>query len=99
MNRSDLIATLATRLREIRPDDIEVSTKLILDAMTQALAKGDRIEVRGFGTFSLKYRPPRLGRNPLSGERVQVPAKFRPHFKPGKELREMVDAYIGGNAG
>jgi integration host factor subunit beta len=65
--------------------------KVILDALTDALARGDRIEIRGFGSFTLNYRPPRLGRNPKSGEKVQVPAKYVPHFKPGKELRERVD--------
>ena len=65
--------------------------KVILDALTDSLAQGDRIEIRGFGSFTLNYRPPRLGRNPKSGEKVQVPAKYVPHFKPGKELRERVD--------
>jgi integration host factor subunit beta len=65
--------------------------KVILDAMTEALARGDRIEIRGFGSFALNYRPPRIGRNPKSGDKVQVPAKYVPHFKAGKELRERVD--------
>jgi integration host factor subunit beta len=63
----------------------------MLDAMTEALAGGQRIEIRGFGSFALNYRPPRVGRNPKSGDRVQVPAKHVPHFKAGKELRERVD--------
>jgi integration host factor subunit beta len=63
----------------------------MLDAMTDALAGGQRIEIRGFGSFALNYRPPRVGRNPKSGDRVQVPAKYVPHFKAGKELRERVD--------
>ncbi len=60
--------------------------------MTEALASGDRIEIRGFGSFALNYRPPRIGRNPKSGDKVQVPAKYVPHFKAGKELRERVDS-------
>jgi integration host factor subunit beta len=63
----------------------------MLEAMTEALAGGQRIEIRGFGSFALNYRPPRIGRNPKSGDRVQVPAKYVPHFKAGKELRERVD--------
>ena len=65
---------------------------MILDAMTQSLLGGHRIEIRGFGSFGLNYRPPRTGRNPKSGEKVQVPEKFVPHFKAGKELRERVDS-------
>ncbi len=64
----------------------------ILDAMAQGLATGQRIEIRGFGSFDLNYRPPRVGRNPKSGDRVQVPEKYVPHFKAGKELRERVDS-------
>lgn len=70
---------------------------MILDAMSEVLAKGDRIEIRGFGSFSLNYRPPRVGRNPKSGDKVSVPAKWVPHFKAGKELRERVDSAL--NAG
>ena len=92
MNRSELIAVLAARLTELHPGDIELSTKLLLEAMSQTLVKGERIEVRGFGSFSLVYRPPRLGRNPMTGASVQVPAKYRPHFKPGTQLRLQVEA-------
>ena len=67
----------------------------MLDAMTDALAEGQRIEIRGFGSFALNCRPPRIGRNPKSGDRVQVPEKHVPHFKPGKELRERVDGEAG----
>ena len=91
MNRSDLIATMATRLCEIRRDDIAVSTKLILESISQVLAQGGRVEIRGFGSFQLNYRPPRIGRNPMSGEEVHVPAKYVPLFKAGKGLREMID--------
>jgi integration host factor subunit beta len=65
--------------------------KTILDALAKNLSRGERIEIRGFGSFSLSFRPARLGRNPKSGERVQVPAKYVPHFKAGKELRDRVD--------
>jgi integration host factor subunit beta len=71
-----------------------LSVKMILDAMAEALSKGDRIEIRGFGSFALNYRPPRVGRNPKSGEKVEVPEKWVPHFKAGKELRERVDGSL-----
>ena len=70
--------------------DADFAVKMILDAMSEALVRGDRIEIRGFGSFSLHYRPPRMGRNPKTGESVALPAKHVPHFKPGKELRERV---------
>ena len=90
MTRSDLIAKLAERYPQLSRD-AELTVKVILDAMSAALARGGRIEIRGFGSFALNYRPPRTGRNPKSGEKVQVPAKYVPHFKAGKELRERVD--------
>jgi integration host factor subunit beta len=71
--------------------DAELSVKSIIDAMSLALAKKHRIEIRGFGSFSLNYRPPRVGRNPKSGMSVNVPEKYVPHFKPGKELKLRVD--------
>jgi integration host factor subunit beta len=91
MTKSELIARLAERFPQLVAKDADLSVKMMLDAMTEALAKGDRIEIRGFGSFSLNYRPPRIGRNPKSGVKVQVPAKYVPHFKAGKELRERVD--------
>jgi integration host factor subunit beta len=87
MTKSELIAKLAARY----PQLVELAVKMILDAMGKSLAQGQRIEIRGFGSFGLNYRPPRTGRNPKSGEKVQVPAKYVPHFKAGKELRERVD--------
>ena len=92
MTKSELIARLAERFPQLVAKDAELAVKVILDAMTEALARGDRIEIRGFGSFSLNHRPPRIGRNPRSGERVDVPEKWVPHFKAGKELRERVDA-------
>ena len=91
MTKSDLIARLAERFPQLVAKDADFAVKMILDAMSDALAKGDRIEVRGFGSFSLNYRPPRVGRNPKSGDKVSVPEKWVPHFKAGKELRERVD--------
>ena len=91
MTRSDLIAKLAERYPQLLTRDAELVVKVILDAMSGALAQGGRIEIRGFGSFALNYRPPRIGRNPKSGDKVQVPAKYVPHFKAGKELRERVD--------
>ena len=94
MTKSDLIARLAERFPQLVAKDADFAVKMILDAMSVALAKGDRIEIRGFGSFSLNYRPPRVGRNPKSGDKVSVPEKWVPHFKAGKELRERVDSAI-----
>ncbi|MDO9101382.1 MAG: integration host factor subunit beta [Candidatus Nitrotoga sp.] len=91
MTRSDLIAKLAERYPQLLAKDTDLAVKVILDAMAETLARGGRIEIRGFGSFALNYRPPRMGRNPKSGDKVQVPAKYVPHFKAGKELRERVD--------
>ena len=95
MTKSELIARLAQRYPQLVAKDAEYAVKMILDAMTQALLAGNRIEIRGFGSFGLNYRPPRTGRNPKSGEKVQVPEKYVPHFKAGKELRERVDRRRG----
>lgn len=91
MTKSELIARLAERNPRLVARDADEAVNTMLDAMTDALAGGQRIEIRGFGSFALNYRPPRIGRNPKSGDRVQVPAKHVPHFKAGKELRERVD--------
>jgi integration host factor subunit beta len=91
MTKSELIARLAQRYPQLVAKDAEYAVKMILDAMTNALLAGNRIEIRGFGSFGLNYRPPRVGRNPKSGEKVHVPEKYVPHFKAGKELRERVD--------
>lgn len=91
MTRSDLILKLAERYPQLLGKDAELAVKVILDSMAGTLSSGDRIEIRGFGSFVLNYRPPRMGRNPKSGDKVQVPAKYVPHFKAGKELRERVD--------
>ncbi len=91
MTKSELIARLAERYPQLVAKDAEFAVKTILDAMARTLADGNRIEIRGFGSFALSYRPPRIGRNPKSGEKVLVPEKRVPHFKPGKQLRERVD--------
>jgi len=91
MTKSELIARLAERFPQLVAKDADFAVKMMLDALTAALVRGDRIEIRGFGSFALNYRPPRIGRNPKSGDKVQVPAKYVPHFKAGKELRERVD--------
>ena len=95
MTKSDLIDRLASEQTHLAVKDIELSVKQILDQMTRALATGDRIEIRGFGSFSLHYRPGRTGRNPKTGEAVRLEGKSVPHFKPGKQLRERVNNSMG----
>ena len=90
MTRSDLVEALANRFPQLTQKDAESAVKAILDAMSQALVRGHRIEIRGFGRFTINRRPPRMGRNPRSGESVAIPEKRVPHFKPGKALREAV---------
>jgi integration host factor subunit beta len=94
MTRSDLVVRLAERFGQLTHRDTEFAVKTILDAMSVSLSRGHRIEIRGFGSFSINRRPPRLGRNPRSGEQVMIPEKVVPHFKPGKALREAVDARL-----
>ncbi len=90
MNRSDLIARLAELQPQLQLKDAEFGVKVIIDALTNTLSNGRRVEVRGFGSFDLNYRPPRTGRNPKTGASVKVSAKYVPHFKAGKELRARV---------
>lgn len=98
MTRSELIERLAARREgQLAYRDVELSVKTIIEQMAQALAIGERIEIRGFGSFSLHFRPPRVGRNPKTGTSVELPGKFVPHFKPGKELRERVNEGIKKN--
>ena len=91
MTKSELILKLAERFPQLVVKDADYAVNMMLEAMANALIQGDRIEIRGFGSFALNYRPPRVGRNPKSGEKVEVQAKWVPHFKAGKELRERVD--------
>lgn len=91
MTKSELIERIAEQQDQLSPKDIELGVKLILEEMSQALAVGERIEIRGFGSFSLHYRSSRMGRNPKTGEAVKLEGKYVPHFKPGKELRDRVN--------
>jgi integration host factor subunit beta len=91
MTKSELIDTLAMKHPHLVLKDVELSVKIILNHMAESLAQGERIEIRGFGSFSLHHRAARTGRNPKSGEAVALAAKYSPHFKPGKELKNRVD--------
>ncbi|HJP25916.1 MAG: integration host factor subunit beta [Arenicellales bacterium] len=91
MTKSELIELLAADQPQLAYRDVELAVKGLLDRMSRALIEGDRIEIRGFGSFSLHYRPSRIGRNPKTGDSVRVPDKHVPHFKPGRDLRERVD--------
>ena len=91
MTRADLIIALATRFPKLMAKDSEIAVKEILDAIKESLARGDRVEIRGFGSFSLNYRPPRTARNPKTGASVAVPKKRVPHFKAGLKMRECVE--------
>ncbi|WP_299262381.1 integration host factor subunit beta [uncultured Psychrosphaera sp.] len=91
MTKSELIEALAEKYPNLPIKDVEIAVKSIIDNMAETLSTGERIEIRGFGSFSLHYRAPRVGRNPKTGESVNLEAKYVPHFKPGKELRERVD--------
>lgn len=95
MTKSELIEILSRRQGHLKADDVDMAVKTLLEMMSNALTEGDRIEIRGFGSFSLHFRPPRLGRNPKTGDSVALPGKYVPHFKPGKELRDRVN---GGEA-
>jgi len=94
MTKSELIEILSRRQPHLKAEDVDLAVKSLLEMMGASLAQGDRIEIRGFGSFSLHYRPPRLGRNPKTGDSVALPAKHVPHFKPGKELRERVSGVV-----
>ena len=91
MTKSELIERISAVQTQLSAKDVELAVKMILDHMGEALAGGERIEIRGFGSFSLHYREARLGRNPKTGEKVELAGKFVPHFKPGKELRDRVN--------
>lgn len=91
MTKSELIEILSRRQAHLKADDVDMAVKTLLEMMSNALTEGERIEIRGFGSFSLHFRPPRLGRNPKTGNSVALPGKYVPHFKPGKELRDRVN--------
>src|SRR4026208_1526721 len=91
MPKSELIELIAAKQSRLRSSEVGLAAKRTLEIMSDALAHGDRIEIRGFGSFSLHFRPPRQGRNPKTGEAAALPGKYVPHFKPGKDLRERVN--------
>ena len=91
MTKSELVEVIASKQSQLSGKDVELAVKTIIDHMSQSLAEVERIEIRGFGSFSLHYRAPRVGRNPKTGESVNLPEKYVPHFKPGKDLREKVN--------
>jgi integration host factor subunit beta len=97
MTKSELIEAIALKQTQLSTKDVELAVKSIIEHMSNALASGGRIEIRGFGSFSLHYREPRKGRNPKTGDAVQLDGKYVPHFKPGKELRDRVN--LGLQAG
>ncbi|MAY35472.1 integration host factor subunit beta [Litorivivens sp.] len=97
MTKSELIDLIAGMQTQLSHKDIELAVKTMLEHMSETLATGERIEIRGFGSFSLHYRAPRQGRNPKTGETVQLPGKHVPHFKPGKEMRERVNLGLQKN--
>jgi len=95
VTKSELIERLTKQQPHLEGEDVELAVNAVLRHMTEALAAGARIEIRGFGSFSLRFRPPRIGRNPKTGEPVALAGKYLPHFKPGKEMRERVNAAAG----
>ena len=97
MTKSELIERLAVGEKDLSATDVELATKAILETMSQTLEDGGRIEIRGFGSFSLHYRAPRIGRNPKTGEPVALSGKYVPHFKPGKDLRDRVNRGISAD--
>jgi len=94
MTRSELIDLMASQQSQLTTKDVELAVKLMIDHMAESLSSGERIEIRGFGSFSLHYREPRQGRNPKTGDTVDLSGKHVPHFKPGKELRERVNRSV-----
>ena len=91
MTRSERIELIASQQSQLSTKDVELAVKLMIEHMAETLSSGERIEIRGFGSFSLHYREPRQGRNPKTGDSVELEGKHVPHFKPGKELRERVN--------
>lgn len=91
MTKSELIEKISAAQSQLSARDVELAVKMIMDHMADALSQGERIEIRGFGSFSLHYRAARSGRNPKTGQKVELEGKYVPHFKPGKELRDRVN--------
>ena len=94
MTKAELIEILAEQHAHVPVKDVENAVKEILEQMAGSLSTSDRIEIRGFGSFSLHFRAPRTGRNPKTGDTVELEGKHVPHFKPGKELRDRVNESI-----
>lgn len=94
MTKTELIEKIIKNQPQLSVKDVELAVKIMLDQMSQALSSGNRIEIRGFGSFSLHYRKSRKGRNPKTGEIVDLPSKYVPHFKPGKELKDRINASV-----
>ena len=92
MIKSELLRALNEKLPELQVRDVELALNCMLAQLTNALVQGERIEIRGFGSFDCRHRPPRIARNPKSGEAVNLPAKIAVHFKPGKDMRDRIDA-------
>lgn len=91
MTKSELIERITAQQKQLSPKDVELAVKMLIEHMASSLARGERIEIRGFGSFSLHYREPRRGRNPKTGDAVDLMGKYVPYFKPGKEMRERVN--------
>ena len=94
MTKSELIEAITRKQHHLPAKDVELAVKHMLELMSETLAGGGRIEIRGFGSFCLHYRPPRIGRNPKTGQAVHLTGKHVPHFKPGKDLRERVNEVL-----
>ena len=90
ITRSDLVKALSKNQRYLAPKDVEVAVRSLINMLSNSLSSGERIEIRGFGSFNLRYHPSRIGRNPRTGESISIAGKYVPHFKPGKELRKRV---------
>ncbi len=97
MNKSDIIHALSERYAHIPSRDIELAVKGMVEQMAETLSAGGRVEIRGFGSFSIRYRQPRVARNPKTGTKVDLDSKYVPHFKPGKDLRDMVKSSPQGD--
>ena len=91
MTKSELIEKISNNQDQLPPRDVEQAVRMIIEKMSSALINNQRIEIRGFGSFSLHYRAPRVGRNPKTGDAVKLQGKYVPHFKPGKDLRNRVN--------
>jgi len=92
VTKSELIELLAGKNGQLAPETVESAVKCVIEQMSHTLSSGERIEIRGFGSFSLHYRAPRVGRNPKTGDSVELASRYVPHFKPGKELRDRVNS-------